>query len=557
MIIFSGSVSLISRNLNLQQIKFMKFNYIAALLLGASLTAGAQGYKDGIEYYKASQFDNAITILERNLNDSSTDKALAYYYLGQSYLAKGDKAKAKSFFEQGISANADNPYNYVGLGALDLLAKNVKEAEANFKKAQGLAKKNHEIPVDIARAYYNADPVAYEKQIEKNLQKARKDSKDAEPAIYILEGDRAADAKDFNKAAEWYNQAIYFDEDNPEGYVKYANTYFKIVPQYAIGRLEELLKRQPNSALAQRELAEKYYDNDQWSRAAQQYGQYIKNPNHFPQDKARYAVLLFASEDYPNTFAVAKEVMENDPDNLTLNRLAVRSLDAMKRNEDALAYSTKFFANPAFKGRYNTSDYRIHSSILKNNGQDSLAIEFINAALVETPDNYQLMRELSDIYSDKKDYFASADVFQRLFDADKDLSESDIFTGSLRNLLASSASDDDMDKRTKYGDQGLAMVNKVIEKDGSNPNYLWRKVLLEVTRSRVPQEDAVETINQLLDLLNSNPEYSNPSSKSNYLDQYVRCYNFLISYYDRNDMKDQAQAAREALDKYKALLEQK
>ena len=59
----------------------MKAKLISALLLCAAIGASAQGYKDGVEYYKAGQYDNAITILERNISDASTNKAMAYYYL--------------------------------------------------------------------------------------------------------------------------------------------------------------------------------------------------------------------------------------------------------------------------------------------------------------------------------------------------------------------------------------------------------------------------------------------------------------------------------------------
>ena len=43
----------------------MKFKALFTMLLAGSLLAGAQsqGYKDGIEYYKAGQYDNARTIL--------------------------------------------------------------------------------------------------------------------------------------------------------------------------------------------------------------------------------------------------------------------------------------------------------------------------------------------------------------------------------------------------------------------------------------------------------------------------------------------------------------
>lgn len=60
----------------------MKFKFLLSVCLAGALTASAQGYKDGVEYFKADQFANAKTLLERNLNDASTDKAVAYYYLG-------------------------------------------------------------------------------------------------------------------------------------------------------------------------------------------------------------------------------------------------------------------------------------------------------------------------------------------------------------------------------------------------------------------------------------------------------------------------------------------
>ena len=71
----------------------MRFKILLTVLVAAVLGASAQtqGYLDGIEYYKAGKYDNAITILERTLNDAGTDKALANYYLGQASLALDKK----------------------------------------------------------------------------------------------------------------------------------------------------------------------------------------------------------------------------------------------------------------------------------------------------------------------------------------------------------------------------------------------------------------------------------------------------------------------------------
>ena len=62
----------------------MKLKFLFSLFLAGALSASAQGYKDGVEYFKADQLSNAKTLLERNIGSTTNpeDKAIAYYYLG-------------------------------------------------------------------------------------------------------------------------------------------------------------------------------------------------------------------------------------------------------------------------------------------------------------------------------------------------------------------------------------------------------------------------------------------------------------------------------------------
>ena len=84
----------------------MKLKIFAILLLGGALVANAQGYKDGIEYFKVGKVDNAKELLDKNLNNAGTDKAEAYCYLGHIEKAKGNDAAAKEYYNKGVAANA-------------------------------------------------------------------------------------------------------------------------------------------------------------------------------------------------------------------------------------------------------------------------------------------------------------------------------------------------------------------------------------------------------------------------------------------------------------------
>ena len=511
----------------------MKFKAFLTMMVAGSLCAAAQGqgYMDGVEYYKAGQYDNALTILTNTLNNADTDKALANYYLGQTELALGNKAEAAKYFNAGVTVDAENPYNYVGLGALALQEGKDSEAKDFFKKAQNFGKKNNEITVSIARAYYNADPVKFAKEVESCLAKAHKDSKHQEPSIYILEGDMAVANQDFGSAAGKYEMAIGYEAANPEGYVKYANSYFHVNPQFSIQKLEEFLKVAPESALGQRELAEKYYEANFWNKAAEQYGKYIQNPNHFPQDKARYAVLLYYGEKYPESLKVSKEVLAQQPDNFQVQRLIFLNETQLGQYEQAIKDGQSFFAkNPG--GRFTSNDYTTLSDAYAGAGQDSLAVVEYEKAVVAFPDNADLVSSLSTLYGKNKMYEKSAQAYDKYVSLQEEPSVNDLFTGSARWLNVAATAGDNQDLRKAAAAKGVEYVDKVIARAEPSPVILQRKARLQLAENgNTPNADAIATYDQMLAMLDGIEGAKDPANPDNALNQYKEAYMFNLLYY--------------------------
>ena len=398
----------------------MKFKLFAILLLGGALVSNAQGYKDGIEYFKVGKIDNAKELLDKNLNDPTTVKSEAYCYLGHIEAAKGNTAGAKEYYNKGVAADANNAFNYIALGALDLKAGNADAAEDQFKMAQKVDKKNAAVYAAIARAYYEADPVSYAKELGKNIEKARKTNKQ-DPTVYILEGDMKAAEKDYGGAAGQYELAFTFDPKNEEAYVKYANTYFHVNPQMATAKLEELLTKTPNSALAQRELAEKYYELDLGSQAAEQYGKYIQNPNHFKQDEIRYVQLLFFGGKYDQSFDLAKSIRAampaGDKDHFYMCRMQLYNKVALEQWAEAEAFGAELFGLNSPGTEYTSKDFVDYATALKNVGKTAESVAEYEKAVAYNPNNIDLIRDLVDVYEQNENYAKAAEYYQKIVDS--------------------------------------------------------------------------------------------------------------------------------------------
>ncbi|MDE6457080.1 MAG: tetratricopeptide repeat protein, partial [Muribaculum sp.] len=436
----------------------MKFKFVLSLCLAGALTASAQGYKDGVEYFKANQFANAKTLLERNLNDASTDKAVAHYYLGAIAVRDKDFAAAKENFEKGLAINPDYAYNKVGLGELALMNGEVKAAEAYFDEAKKINKKDAGVLSAIGRAYFNTDPVKYAKEIEKYDEQAFKANK-KEPAIFVLRGDRKAAVKEWGDAAANYENAILYSKGLPEAYVKYANAYFNVNPEFAIEKLQELLQESPNSALGQRELAEKYYQNDQWAKAASAYGDYINNPNHFVEDEVRYSVLLYYGQHYEQSLAIANRLLASDPQNLQLQRIAFLDKAAMKDYAGAEAAAQSLFALK--NAKFTSNHYSTYTEVLQELNKDSLAIFEYEKAIEANPEKLDLYKALSSAYSGAKNYKKALEVFQNYIDKG-DYTTNDLVTLASRYQNVAATSEDDSPEKQAAIAKAIETIDQVI-----------------------------------------------------------------------------------------------
>ena len=504
-----------------------KFLFASLILMGASLVANAQGYKDGIEYYKVDKLDNAKELLERNLNAPSTNKAEALYYLGQIALHQGKPAEAAANFEKGIAADAMNPYNYVGQAAIAL--KNGGEVKALLEKARKLSKKDSKLEMEIARAFYDADPVAYAKDIDKCIKNARKWNPD-DPDSYIFEADTKADKKDWGNAAGIYELAFDKDPNNIEAYVKYADTYFNVVPEMAIERLEELQARVPNSALVQRELAEKYYADNLGAKAAEQYGKYIKNPNHFAQDEVRYVQLLFFGEKYNESLNLAKSLIGKlDPADskvFYMKRMQLYNLVQLEKWPEAVEAGKSFFANALPKGsNYEVRDYTDYGQALQEANLPEEAVAAYEKALELNPNNVDLIRYMGDSYAATDNFVKAAEYYQRLVDSGNHKSN-DLFT--LSNYYLGIASTEGLDgmiqadalaKSQKYIDE----VDKLVP---GNVQIVNQKAKIAKFREGDTNTGAaLEAYKELLGILDAK------ENKADYARYYKYAYNYLATYY--------------------------
>ncbi len=525
----------------------MKFKGIITLCLaGFAVSANAQTHVEGAEYYKADQFDNAKELLLRSLNNAGTNKAVSNYYLGLIALRDNKTSEAQNYFQQGIQADPEYPYNYVGLGSLKLKAGDEKSADADFKDAEKRAKKDAGVHIAIARAYDDADPVAYEKQIAKRVEKARKTNMQS-PEIYLFEGDQLKEKKAFGDAAAKYEMAAGYDKKSAEAYVKYANLFTMVNPEYAIKMLQALLLENPSSALGQRELANAYYNAKDFGNAAKEYGKYVQNPSHFKQDENRYAFLLFYGGDYKKGYEYASALLKADPSNFTAQRYQfMNAAQIPDMGENLLPMAEALFsahkANPK-ANKFAAIDYTLIADELAKAKRADEAIAVLKEGIAEMPENAQFNKDLAMKYVDANNITEAAKAYEGYLSKTEKPSYNDYIQQATFSFYAGIENKEDAPTATKFFDDTAKYAGLAAEI--LPDNYKPKKFLGDIAKQKAAKEDietaAAPMYLEAIALLEASQD------PSRYKTDAKEMYNYMGNYY--LDQKDTAKA-KEYFNKY-------
>lgn len=518
----------------------MKLKRILTICLaGVALGAAAQTHVEGTEYYKADQMANAKDLLERSLKNPNTDKAVSDYYLGLIALENGDKAGADKYFADGIAQNSNYAYNYVGQGRLALLNGDEKAAKELFKTAEKLAKKDASLEIAIARAYDSVNPALYEKQIAKAVENARRwDLQN--PDIYIFEGDQLKEKKEWGNAAAKYEMAANYDKNATAAYVKYANLFTMVNPDYAIKMLKELLTVNPTSALGQRELANAYYNKKDYKNAAVQYGAYVKNPSHFKQDEDRYAFLLFYGGDYKKGYDYATALLQQNPKNFTAQRYQFMNAAQIKEMESQLlplaeALYAAHKADPK-ANKMAPIDYTLIADEFSRAKRTDEGIAVLEEAIKDQPENANFNKQLAMMFVDKNNLARAADAYKGYLAKLEEPGYNDFIQQATFSFYAGVESKNNPELQKKFFDETKEYVDKAakILPDNYKPKKFYGDIAKQLADKAHVESAAAPYYEEAVGLLEASAD------PSRYTTDAKEMYNYLGNYY--LDQKDTAKA---------------
>ena len=323
-----------------------------------------------------------------------------------------------------LAAQTPVPEWQAGVDKVKSLIKTNPEqaSETAGELLKGKNKKNESLIVSVARAYLDAGKPA---EAENYLKAAKKaDSKDA--SVSVLEGDIALAGKDVGRACQLYEQAIYFNPDCKEAYLKYARAYKSASPSQAIDKLQQLKSLAPDYLEADKELAGVYYATNRFGKAAETYAKFIDTPVATEDDILKYAFALFLNHDFEKSLEVVRKGLQKNGRHAAFNRLAMYNYTDLKRYDEAEQAANAFF-NASDNADYSYLDYRYYGALLSALKKYDQAVAEYGKALEKDSDQVDIWREIADAYELKNDYAQAITAYQKYYDAlsqDKKTAES-------------------------------------------------------------------------------------------------------------------------------------
>jgi tetratricopeptide (TPR) repeat protein len=273
----------------------------------AFINVQAQTVQDGLALIHTERFNEAGELFKKLAE--GTPSADNQYYLGYYYLKTDKLDEAQKAFEKGLQLDEKSYLNQVGLGTIALSKGDKAKAKEYFDTAEKKNKKNAETLYRIGEAYTlfekNNDPA----EAIRLLDEAVKRDKNLADA-YIAKGDALMLRNEGGPAATAYEYALTAKPNYAVAYNRIGQIYLRGKNyNLALENYKKAIEADPNFGPAYKDLAELYFLGQKYKQAAENFDIFMeKSGTTDPELKLRAAQFAFTADDYAKSLQLLQSV---------------------------------------------------------------------------------------------------------------------------------------------------------------------------------------------------------------------------------------------------------
>jgi tetratricopeptide (TPR) repeat protein len=317
----------------------------ASMLLLNSLRIGAQDLNAAKLLTRSEAYDDASKMFQQ-LIQKEPGNSKNYFYSGENWLMdffsdtlsnsiESFSKEAKALYEKGVTANPNDPLNYVGLARVAFYNKDNKTADEmrakaksfllpykNIKKMTPPAKEYAFVLAKLAESYITIDfKIDTAKALPLIREALKIDSKNSD--IYLIAGDIFNLKNDGSNSIKNYNLAQEYDPTSPTANMKIGSIYVRAKNlTAAIPYFEQAIQLNANYAPAYRELAALYLMARKYDDAKKNFEKYLELTQGNIPAKISYVRSLYFAGEYDEVIKNIEEIFAVDKTKTYLNRLA-------------------------------------------------------------------------------------------------------------------------------------------------------------------------------------------------------------------------------------------
>jgi tetratricopeptide (TPR) repeat protein len=399
---------------------------VVALLLFFSFTGRiySQDLNEAIKLTRSEQYRKASSMYKELIRNNPSNGDL-YYFYGRNFMYKfysdtlnitlSEMAdSAKVLYETGIKQDPSNPLNFVGLGGLELINKNIPSADVEFAKAKALlpSKANKAIKMEPAKqslvliemALWYVFTGVHDTATVFTLLRAAEKLDNTNPLLYIVKGDAYFYLlNDGSKAISNYNMAQSLDPKSPTAKLRIGQLWLR-ARQYttALNYYQEVVKIDSTYAPAYRELGSLQARAGRQEEAKKNFAKFLELSRNTAARK-QYVNTLIELKDYQEAIKQLYLILKVDDSDNDVNRALAYSYFETQKYDSGLVYIKKFIAN-AKPEKIRSLDYAYYGRLLAKTRQDSLAtLQLMKAYDLDTSKT-DLISEAALCYTKLKKY---------------------------------------------------------------------------------------------------------------------------------------------------------